>query len=106
MSGGHFNYAQSRIEWEIAQPLWNEICKNEIRPDWVAKEDWEGQLWSDETIKEFHEALEALRKAYVYAQRIDWLLSYDDGEDTFHERLAHDLKNYKFNLYEEDEGQL
>jgi len=25
------------------------------------------------------------------AHRIDWLMAGDDGEDTFHERLANDL---------------
>lgn len=103
MSGGHFNYAQSRIEWEIAQPLFQEIVKNKKRPDWIDEKDWEGQMWSDETIAEFKKGLEALRVAYIYAQRIDWLLSYDDGEDNFHRRLKHDLENYQFNLYEQDE---
>jgi hypothetical protein len=32
-----------------------------------------------------------LRKAAVYAQRVDWLLSGDDGEETFLERLKKDL---------------
>ncbi len=103
MSGGHFNYAQGRIEWEIAQPLFQEIAKNKVRPDWIEEKDWEGQMWSDETIDEFKKGLEALRVAYIYAQRIDWLLSYDDGEDTFHKRLKHDLENFTFNLFEEDE---
>ena len=80
-----------------------EIVKNKKRPDWIREEDWEGQMWSDETIAEFNKGLEALRVAYIYAQRIDWLLSYDDGEDTFHKRLKHDLENYQFNLYEQDE---
>lgn len=105
MSGGHFNYAQSRIEWEIAQPLQNEILKNKIRPDWIDEEDWEGQMWSDATIAEFKKALEALRVAYIYAQRIDWLLSYDDGEDTFHERLKHDFENFQFNLPVENDDE-
>jgi hypothetical protein len=34
-----------------------------------------------------------LNQALIYAQRIDWLVSGDDGEDTFHARLAEDLKN-------------
>lgn len=33
--------------------------------------------------------------AQVYAQRIDWLLSGDDGEDNFHLRLKEDLANLK-----------
>jgi len=36
--------------------------------------------------------LAILRQAHVYAQRIDWLVSGDDGEDSFHRRLKHDLE--------------
>jgi hypothetical protein len=31
--------------------------------------------------------------AQVYAHRVDWLLSGDDGEESFLRRLAEDLKN-------------
>ena len=51
--------------------------------------------YSKETIKEFKKGLNILRKAYVYAQRIDWLLSGDDGEESFHKRLKEDLDNLK-----------
>ena len=51
--------------------------------------------YSKETIKEFKKGLDILRKAYVYAQRIDWLLSADDGEESFHKRLKEDLDNLK-----------
>ena len=40
-------------------------------------------------------ALAILKKAYVYAQRIDWLLSDDDGEESFHKRLKEELDNLK-----------
>jgi hypothetical protein len=30
--------------------------------------------------------------AQIYAQRIDWLISGDDGEDSFRERLKEDLE--------------
>lgn len=95
MSGGHFEYEQDRFEWFIARPLAELIRNNKVKPDpdeWWG--DWTGQRYHDETIAEFKKALEALRVAYVYIQRIDWLVSGDDGEDDFHERLAHDLKNY------------
>ena len=32
-----------------------------------------------------------IRKAYVYAQRVDWMLSGDDGEDTMQTRLKEEL---------------
>jgi hypothetical protein len=33
--------------------------------------------------------------AQIYTQRIDWLVSGDDGEDSFRERLKEDLEEYK-----------
>lgn len=39
--------------------------------------------------------LDYLRKASIYAQRIDWLMSDDDGEEEFHERLSEELNNLK-----------
>jgi hypothetical protein len=47
---------------------------------------------SEETIIEFKDAITFLKLAQVYVQRIDWLLSGDDGEKTFHERLKADLE--------------
>lgn len=54
-----------------------------------------GPEYSKRTLAKFRKAIEVLREAYVYAQRIDWLLCGDDGEDTFHERLKHDLDKLK-----------
>lgn len=77
MSGGHFNYAQYGI-MSLAEDLEGFI------------ED-PNDTYSPETIAEFKKGLELLKKAYVYAQRIDWLVSADDSEATFHERLKSDL---------------
>jgi hypothetical protein len=35
--------------------------------------------------------MKVLRVAAVYAQRIDWLLSGDDGEESFLKRLKEEL---------------
>lgn len=48
--------------------------------------------YTPETLKEFRNAIHQLRKAAIYAQRVDWLISGDDGEDSFHERLKEDLE--------------
>ena len=53
--------------------------------------------FSEETIAEFKKAVHILKQAEIYAQRIDWLLSGDDGEDSFHIRLKSDLENLKNN---------
>lgn len=75
MSGGYFDYAQYKIS-EIADSVEQLIRENN---------------YSEETKKEFVAGLDALNKAAIYAQRIDWLVSGDDGEESFHRRLAEDL---------------
>jgi len=42
-------------------------------------------------IEKFKEAVEALKKAYTYAHRIDWLLSGDDVEESFLRKLKEEL---------------
>ena len=37
-------------------------------------------------------AIDLLKKAEVYAQRIDWYISGDDGEESFLRRLKEDLE--------------
>lgn len=91
MSGGHFDYAQNRMRWDIAPMLQRLIANNNKKPEWVEDKDWNGQRYSEETIAEFKKGLEALRQAFVYVQRIDWLVCGDDDEDTFHPRLKDDL---------------
>lgn len=51
--------------------------------------------YSDETIKEFENAIDILNKASVYVHRIDWFLSGDDGEESFHLRLKEELDKLK-----------
>ena len=89
MSGGHFNYDQYRIGY-IADEIEELIASN--YEDSLDNFGYRiGRGYTSETIAEFKTAVELLRKAQVYAQRIDWLISGDDGEDSFHKRLAEDL---------------
>ena len=46
---------------------------------------------NEETIETMKQAYLQLRKAYVYAQRVDWMLSGDDGEDDLQSRLKEEL---------------
>lgn len=46
---------------------------------------------NEETIATMKEAYLQIRKAYIYAQRVDWMMSGDDGEDDLQERLKVDL---------------
>jgi hypothetical protein len=88
MSGGYF-YGQCRIG-EIADSINKLIASN----DDTSKNrygDTIGRGYSPATIAEFTAAVKRLRIAEIYAQRVDWLVSGDDGEDSFHRRLADDL---------------
>ena len=90
MSGGHFNYKQ-HVLLDMADDIGSEILTN----DSEEKNEWGDSIanrYSPETIEEFKKAMIILKMAYVYAQRIDWLLSGDDGEDSFHKRLQAQLK--------------
>jgi len=88
LSGGFFDYKQYNID-HIADEINQLVRDNENK---IAQPFYE---YSEETINEFKNAIEILHKAAVYAQRIDWLLCGDDGEDTFHERLKEDLEKLK-----------
>lgn len=46
---------------------------------------------NEETIETMKQAYLQIRKAYVYAQRVDWMLSGDDGEDDLQTRLKEEL---------------
>lgn len=96
MSGGRFDYIERRIPY-IAESIQAEIDSNNTKLEgFFSEPEWNGERYTKETIKEFKNGIEALRKAYVYARRIDYLLSGDDGEDDFHKRLKEELNNFKF----------
>ena len=105
MSGGAFDYNQYKIG-DIADDIEKTIQRNgrkktkeELKeecwhqPDWYEKypEDLYYYEYPDEVIEKFKEAVKILRQAEVYAQRVDWLLSGDDGEESFLKRLEEDL---------------
>lgn len=93
MSGGHFDYHQYRIR-EIADNIENIIQKNGKKKEYEIKNSWEDEYhyeYPPEVINKMKEGLDILRKAEIYAQRIDWLVSGDDGPETFLRRLNEDL---------------
>ena len=106
MSGGAFDYNQYKIGY-IADEIDEIIVKNGIEktPEELKDESWRDPEWyekypedkfhykySDEVIEKMKEAVKALHIAQEYAQRIDWLLSGDDGEESFLSRLEENLK--------------
>ena len=106
MSGGAFEYQQYYIE-EIADSIEQEIIEagREIPKEIWAKNHWYGSSFDDsdrtyptyerKTIDIMKRAVYVLRMAYIYAKRIDWMLSGDDGEDTLVERLQEELQALK-----------
>lgn len=95
MSGGHFDYNQYRIGQiadEVEQLIEINGKKREYRESWDDEYHYE---YPPEVIEKFKEGLDILRKAEVYAQRIDWLVSGDDGNDSFLRRLKEDLEKLK-----------
>ena len=105
MSGGAFDYNQYKIGY-IADQIEETVVKNGVEktpedlkeegwrdPDWYKKypEDLFHYKYPDEVIEKMKEGIEVLKRAQIYAQRIDWLLSGDDGEESFLRRLEEEL---------------
>lgn len=110
MSGGAFDYKQYEIGYiadkieRIIEKSGRKLNKKELEkesrwrePDWYKQypEDLYHYKYPKEVIAEFKKAVKILRKAQIYAQRIDWLLSGDDGKESFLARLKEELKENK-----------
>ena len=101
MSGGHFDYAQYRIN-DMVCTIEGIIANNnlEIAEDSKLKDEWgyDEQRYYEyppHIIEEFKNAIKHLKIAQIYAQRVDWLVSGDDNEESFISRLDADLENLK-----------
>ena len=106
MSGGYWEYKQYELT-DVIEDLKSLIeksgkakTKEEIKaefwrdPDWYERDPIENfhYKYPDEVIQEFKNAVDMISKAQVYMHRIDWLLSGDDGDESFIERLNKELK--------------
>ncbi len=85
MSGGHFNYDQHRCD-EIADEIERLIDKNHEKDRWGYANDY-----SKETLAKFKLAAKTCREAAKMVQRVDWLVSGDSGEDSFHRRWSEEI---------------
>lgn len=93
MSGGKFNYDQYKIK-EIADDIQELLDRQgkEIPDDgWCYSYDGLYETYPEEVQEAMKKGVEMLRVAHIYAQRIDWFLSGDDGEESFRKRLREDL---------------
>lgn len=98
MSGGAFDYKQYVID-EIVDHIariMHAVDSGDLGEEdcYSGSSHWEKSLVNDskeEVKEEFRKAIKALQVAACYAQRIDWFLSGDDGEESFLKRLKEDL---------------
>lgn len=102
MSGGRFSYKQWHIN-NIADQIEQEVIlsgKPIPKQKWSYYERQEFEethehpmnyAYPDSVLRRMEEAVYALRAAAIYAQRVDYLLSGDDGEESFEERLSKEL---------------
>ena len=101
MSGGYFDYWQYHIA-RIADDV-DTLIRNNNDNELDEWGNTRGYHYPVEVIEKFKEALICLRQAEIYAQRIDWLVSGDDGEDSFLERLQEDLSQIKVDYKEQND---
>jgi siroheme synthase (precorrin-2 oxidase/ferrochelatase) len=84
MSGGYFecsNYIFNRVAEQIEQVV-------ETGHD----EDCYEYTFGDDTREQMRQAVWALKLAAIYMNRVDYLLSGDDSEESFHQRLRKELR--------------
>lgn len=87
MSGGTFDYDQFRIV-QIHETIESHISKQGTETGYGGTYE----TYEPEVLKRLEDAIKCLKMAYVYAQRVDYLLAGDDGQESFLERLESDLK--------------
>jgi hypothetical protein len=88
MSGGYFSDCYS-VPDEVKKLI--EKNKSTILNEWGEKE---GYFFCPEVIDEFKRGYIFIRIAEIYKERIDYLVSGDDGENTFIARLAEDTRAF------------
>lgn len=87
MSGGYFEYQQYHIQ-DIIEKL--EETKVKIEND----EEYHQYDRKEELLQEISNGIGYLNLAQIYTQRLDWLFSGDDGEDSFFERLEEEIDGF------------
>jgi len=103
MSGGHFDYRDYQLTQIVdsIKRVLNEQGKPKPKEELYMNEDYYKKhpeekvfyTYPTEVQEKMKEGIKAIKIAAIYAHRIDWFLSGDDGEESFLERLSKDLKN-------------
>ena len=81
MSGGHFNYRENQIG-DAASDI-DELIEVNDSETLDRYGERIGNSYPPEIIEKFEEAAHTLRQAAEMVKRIDYLVSGDDGQDTF-----------------------
>jgi Ran GTPase-activating protein (RanGAP) involved in mRNA processing and transport len=89
MSGGYFEYSNFHLN-TIAEEI-KELIENNNNTELDSWGSPIGRNYSKEVIEKFKEAVKILQFASIYAYRIDYLVSGDDGEESFLKRLEKEL---------------
>lgn len=110
MSGGFFDYDEYRINnmHESIQSLLNKMGKLRDKSElWATPEYYDRypeelvhETYPEEVVEQFKKAIDVLKLAEVYARRVDYIISGDDGGDCFLRRLKEDLG--KLDLYNKE----
>lgn len=86
MSGGTFDYAQHNII-NIYETIESYINKQGKETEYGHKYE----TFEPEVLKRLEDAIECLKKAYVYAHRVDYYLAGDYGSESFINTLDTEL---------------
>jgi hypothetical protein len=89
MSGGHFNYIQNNLE-VVASDI-DELIRTNWNYDLDEHGNSIGRGYPIDIIAKFFEARKTIRLAAAMIQRVDWLVSGDDGEDSFRRRWEREV---------------
>ena len=86
MSGGTFSHMQHNIR-DIYETIEYHIELQGKEAMWGFKHP----TFEPEVLKRLQDAIECLKKAYVYAHRVDLFIAGDDGDESFILRLNEEL---------------
>lgn len=90
MSGGYFNYQQHSLE-DIAATI-DELIESNDSEELDRWGDVVGRHYPHDIIARFDVTRKALRLAANMTQRVDWIVSGDDGEESFRRRWEEEIE--------------
>lgn len=97
MSGGYFDYNQYQISEIIdcIDRVYSSALADGKRQERDDDYEYRHNFDNPDVMGKLEEAMYYLKMAYIYTQRIDWLLSGDDSEESFLKRLRAEVSKVK-----------